>query len=141
MGIQLGTACKWGAQSKGRGKIRQSAELCALFDALSTKLGAAVRKHVRPLFQEASLLTRDVSDLRVAGTPTTSCWYGKGSTLKHIDDNDIGLGFVVPLTTAEGGDLCVHLGNDRFGDVHLKAVMLPSAGIHKWSISICSPSP
>ncbi|CAE7819673.1 unnamed protein product [Symbiodinium sp. CCMP2456] len=116
-GIQLGSACNWGAQSKGAGKIRQDAALTMTCYNLSVRVGAAVRKHARGLFAEASQLTTEVSDLCVAGTPATSCWYGKGSTLKHVD---VGLGFVVPLTN-KGGNLCVHLGDDRFGAVHLRA--------------------
>ncbi|CAE7193552.1 hypothetical protein AK812_SmicGene44731 [Symbiodinium microadriaticum] len=100
-GIQLGTACKWGAQSKGPGKIRQDAALRMMFYKLSVRVGA-VRKRARGLFAEASQLTTEVSDLCVPGTPATSCWYGKGSTLKHVDSNDVGLGFVVPLTNVKG---------------------------------------
>ena len=112
---------KWGAQSKEPGKIRQDAALRMTFYKLSVRVGAAVRKLARGLFAEASQLTTEVSDLCVRGTPATSCWYGKGSTLKQVDSNDVGLGFVVPLTNVKGGDLCVHLGDDRFGAVHLRA--------------------
>ena len=83
-GIQLGTACKWGAQSKGPGKIRQDAALRMMFykqkKKLSVRVGAAVRKRARGLFAEASQLTTEVSDLCVPGTPATSCWYGKGQS-------------------------------------------------------------
>ena len=132
-GIQLGTACKWGAQSKGPGKIRQDAALRMMFYKLSVRVGA-VRKRARGLFAEASQLTTEVSDLCVPGTPATSCWYGKGSTLKHVDSNDVGLGFVVPLTNVKGWGmiasvLCI-----------CELETLQSGGIPKWSISTCPPS-
>ena len=87
-GIQLST------QSKGRGKIRQDAALRMIVEKLFAHVGGAARKQpVAGSLRHRNQLQRRRS-LCVAGTPATSCWHGEGGTLKHVDSNDVGLGFV-----------------------------------------------